>query len=390
MSPTIRNSAAGREAVVDHLQHAALEPERVEREHPEHHEAEVADRGVRDQLLHVLLHERHEPGVHDRDDRERRHPGHRVERRLRQERQREADEAVGAHLQQHAGQDHRARGGRLDVGVGQPGVEREHRDLDREAQEEGQEHPELQVGRDLHAQPGGVVEAAGRRELGQRLGAEVEREDAEQHHHRAHERVEEELDRGVEPPRAAPDPDQEVHRDQHHLPEHVEQEHVERAEDTEHPGLEQEQEHVVAAHALADGRPRGQDRDRAEQRREQDQERRDPVDAEQVLDADRGDPGRSLDELEVGGAAVEPGPKRQADEEAQEPESVRHPAHGVLSRLAAEDREHQHERAHERGEGDHGEQVLAVEIHVAPGWPPSTARARNGRRRSAGTGRSAC
>ena len=62
-----------------------------------------------------------------------------------QERQAEADEAVGAHLQQHAGQDDRAGGRRLDVRVGQPGVEREHRHLDREAEEEGQEHPELQT-----------------------------------------------------------------------------------------------------------------------------------------------------------------------------------------------------------------------------------------------------
>ena len=151
--PDDQEQPARREAVVDHLQHAALEPERVEREHAEHHEAEVADRGVGDQLLHVLLHQRHEPGVDDADDRERHHPRHRVERRLRQERQREADEAVGPHLQQHARQDHRARGRRLDVGVGQPGVEREHRHLDREAEEEGEEHPELQVGRDPHLQP---------------------------------------------------------------------------------------------------------------------------------------------------------------------------------------------------------------------------------------------
>ena len=56
----------------------------------------------------------------------------------------EADEAVAAQLQQDAGQDHRARRRGLDVGVGQPGVEREHRDLDREGQEEREEGAELQ------------------------------------------------------------------------------------------------------------------------------------------------------------------------------------------------------------------------------------------------------
>ncbi len=58
---------------------------------------------------------------------------------IREEWQGEADEAVSSHLQQNAGQDDRARGGRLHVGIGQPGVEREHRHLDGERQEESQE-----------------------------------------------------------------------------------------------------------------------------------------------------------------------------------------------------------------------------------------------------------
>ena len=43
-----------------------------------------------------------------------------------------------------AGQDHRARRRRLGVGVGQPGVEREHRDLDGERQEERDEREQLE------------------------------------------------------------------------------------------------------------------------------------------------------------------------------------------------------------------------------------------------------
>ena len=64
--------------------------------------------------------------------------------RVGQDRQREAHEAVGAHLQQDGGEDDRAGGRRLDVRVGQPGVEREHRHLDGEAEEEAEEDPELQ------------------------------------------------------------------------------------------------------------------------------------------------------------------------------------------------------------------------------------------------------
>ena len=50
-----------------------------------------------------------------------------VASRLREERDGEADQAVGAKLQEDARQDHRAGRRRLRVGIGQPGVEREHR-----------------------------------------------------------------------------------------------------------------------------------------------------------------------------------------------------------------------------------------------------------------------
>ena len=65
--------------------------------------------------------------------------------RVREHRQVEPQEPVGAHLQQHAGKDDAARGGGLDVRVRQPGVEREHRDLYGERQEEREEHPVLEL-----------------------------------------------------------------------------------------------------------------------------------------------------------------------------------------------------------------------------------------------------
>src|SRR2546427_62349 len=56
-----------------------------------------------------------------------------------------------------------------------------------------------------------------------RVVREVQREDAEQHHDAADERVEEELDRRVEAVRAAPDADEEIHRLQDHFPEQEEE-----------------------------------------------------------------------------------------------------------------------------------------------------------------------
>ncbi len=62
-------------------------------------------------------------------------------RRLREEVDPEAQQAVRAELQHHPGEDDRAGGGRLGVGVGQPGVQREDRHLHRERDREREEQP---------------------------------------------------------------------------------------------------------------------------------------------------------------------------------------------------------------------------------------------------------
>jgi hypothetical protein len=62
-----------------------------------------------------------------------------------QDRIADAEDAVAAHLQQHAGQDHADRRRRLDVGVRQPGVEREDRHLDRKPDEQDDERRQWNV-----------------------------------------------------------------------------------------------------------------------------------------------------------------------------------------------------------------------------------------------------
>ncbi len=147
---------------------------------------------------------------------------------------------------------------------------------------------------------------------------EVERDDAEQHQDGAGQRVEEELDRRVEPPLPSPDADQEVHRHEHHFPEDVEEEEVEAAERPDHERLQEQQQDVVLLQALGDRRVGTDDGDDAHERRQQEQHERDPVDAEVVLDAERRDPGGALDELVARLAAVEGEPERQRDEEVEQ------------------------------------------------------------------------
>ena len=57
--------------MAQHLEQRALHALHVEGEDADGDEAHMRDRGIGDQLLHVLLRQRHQRGVDHRDDRER-------------------------------------------------------------------------------------------------------------------------------------------------------------------------------------------------------------------------------------------------------------------------------------------------------------------------------
>ncbi len=83
--------------------------------------------------------------------------------------------------------------------------------------------------------------------VGERRG-----QDRDQHQQRPDERVQHELHRGVDAVRAAPDADDQVHRDQDDLPEDVEEEQVQGHEDADHADLEDEEGDHVALHPVLD------------------------------------------------------------------------------------------------------------------------------------------
>ncbi len=137
MTPDAGEQGPGREAVVDHLDRRAVHPGRVHREHAQDDEAHVAHRAVGDQPLDVGLRQCRERAVDDADHREGRRAAGTGTAPERRHRHVEPQQAVAADLQQHARQQDRARRRRLDVGQRQPGVEREHRHLDRETRRTG-------------------------------------------------------------------------------------------------------------------------------------------------------------------------------------------------------------------------------------------------------------
>src|SRR5438132_1031572 len=280
-------------AVVEHLEHGAVDALRREGGHAEHDVAHVADARVGDELLQIRLCHRHDRAVDDVEGAEGGEAPEgeavaaprRRERRGRQDAVVDPQDAVGAHLEEHPREDDRDRGRELDVRVGEPGVEGEGGNLDREADEEGEPEEDLYPERDA------IVDQRG--ELGHvervRIRGEVEVEDRDQHEDRAEERVEEELDRRILPSRAAPDADQEVHREEHRLPEDEEEEEIERAEDAHHARVEETEERVVALHALLDAE-RGDHADEAEERGQHDHGETHPVEPDEVVDPERRDP----------------------------------------------------------------------------------------------------
>ena len=230
---------AGDDAVRDHQEQGALDALLVHGEEAQRHEAHMRHRRIGDELLDVGLHQRDQRGEDDRDHREREHHRREGVARVREHRQRDPDEAVAAHLQEDARQDHRAGGRRLHVRVRQPGMDRPHRHLHREGGEEGEPEPGLELHREAGVQQGRDVGGA---------GVPVHRHDGEQHQHRAEQGVEEELEAGVDAPLAAPDADDEEHRDQAGLEEQVEQHQVEGREHADHRRLEDEEGDEILLH----------------------------------------------------------------------------------------------------------------------------------------------
>ena len=105
------------------------------------------------------------------------------------------------------------------MGGRQPGVEGEHRHLDGKGQKEGQENPGLEGRRVRLAHQCRDGESV-------RRTVQVQGDDGNRQQDRAGQGVDEELERGVDLARPAPDADQQEHGDQHGFPEDEEEDEV--------------------------------------------------------------------------------------------------------------------------------------------------------------------
>src|SRR5258707_685409 len=114
-----------------------------------------------------------------------------------------------------------------------------------------------------------------------RLRTEIERQNREQHGQAPDARVQEEFERRFDAPFVSPQPDDKVHRHQGYLEEHVEEQQIHRAEETEQACLHQQVESEILPRGalLFPGIQQGQE---YQQGGEQDQRQGQAIDSEMI------------------------------------------------------------------------------------------------------------
>ena len=202
----------------------------------------MSNRRESNQTLHVSLGQTTKGTIDDSDDRKKSDPRCPLFGRGRKNRNCDTHETVRSELQQNCRQDDRTLRWGLRVRIGQPGVEWEHRNFDRKADEHSAEDPDLCRASE---QPTVFSKLRNRERWldtsGQFTTYLVEqRDEGNEHESRTEHRVQEELERCVLTIFAAPHTDHEVHRQQHHFKEHEEQDEVLRNEGSGHTCLQDE------------------------------------------------------------------------------------------------------------------------------------------------------
>ena len=141
------------------------------------------------------------------------------------------------------------------MGIRQPCVEGEYRHLNGKRKRKQNKQPGLHADRHVKLKQ---LEIIRRKDtiIQSRPGLNPQIDNGYQHQQRPDHRVDHKLDRRINALLAAPDTDQKVHRDQGQLKKDVEQQHIKSAENPRHPGLQYQQQGIIALGATGDVSPR--------------------------------------------------------------------------------------------------------------------------------------
>jgi hypothetical protein len=196
-------------------------------------------------------------------------------------------------------------------------------------------------------------------------GIPVQRHDRQQHQHRAKQRIKEELERGIDPARTAPHPDDQKHRDQAAFEEQVEQHQIECGEGTDHQRFQKQERHHVFAHPHGDRFPARHDAEWHQGGGQDHERQRNAVDAHVVGDA-AGEPLHLLDELKIRLRGIEAPDQDQRHREGDQRGPQRDPARIAPRGLVVAAADIDQQRADYREEGNDGENGPGCHY-----WPPT-------------------
>ena len=218
---------------------------------PNQHQPHMADAGIGDEAFQVGLAQGYDGAVQHADDAQDDHRQGVGLQLFGEHSGVDAQQAVAAHFQHHAGQHHAAGGGRVGVGIGQPGMDGPSGQFDgKGGKEQPEQHAHGQGGaagvqHRPRLQQGGHIKAA-------HAGADEHGDDGHQHKGGAQDGENQEFHRRVFPPAAAPSGNQQVHRHQFQFPEQEKQQEIQRGEYAHHGGLQHQQPDEVLFDAAAD------------------------------------------------------------------------------------------------------------------------------------------
>ena len=203
-----------------------------------------------------------------------------------------------------------------------------------------------------HALQGQVVEARVAREL-RVVPDHVQ--DRGQHQHATDHRVDEELVGGLDLLGAAPHADHHDHGYEQELPEHEEQEQVERDEAAHHRAVQEQEREAQILDPRLERAEGDVGRDRRGQRGQQDEPHAHAVDRHVVADTEHRDPLRDVLEVPAARHRRREQTERGQPVQAQDQEGEALEQHRRLTR-----QEQQEGRAQDGQEHDHAEQVLPL------------------------------
>jgi hypothetical protein len=129
-----------RHAVVDHLQDATTHPLGIQSKNSKHQKTHMADARVGNEAFHIVLRHGHQGAIQDANNGKEDDETEHVLTPHRQQGQAQTYKTIGAHLQQHASQDDAPSRWRIGMGIGEPGMEGEHRHFDGKTEEKGEKN----------------------------------------------------------------------------------------------------------------------------------------------------------------------------------------------------------------------------------------------------------